>query len=165
VVIFAFVLTAIVTPTLFSLADPLYLRLVPLLQRVGIGERERYAAPEEAEAPPRVALLGFHRLASSMLHDLERDHPEILRDVLVVDFNVALHDGIRARGARVVYGDFANPATLQRSGVLEADVIVSTVPDDLLKGIDNLQLAAQLRRLAPGAKVVVNTPRLADVPA
>lgn len=164
VVIFAFVLTAIVTPTLFTVADPLYLRLAPMLGRVGIGEGKRQVQQQEAESPPRLALLGFHRLASSMLHDIERDHPEILPDLLVVDFNVALHDRIRARGARVVYGDFANPATLQHSGVLEADVIVSTIPDDLLKGITNLELATQLRRLAPKAKIVVNTLRLADVP-
>lgn len=135
-----------------------------MLGRVGIGEGKRQVQQQEAESPPRLALLGFHRLASSMLHDLERDHPELVPDVLVVDFNVALHDRIRARGARVAYGNFANPATLQHSGVLEADVIVSTIPDDLLKGITNLELATQLRKLAPNAKIVVNTLRLADVP-
>lgn len=165
VVIFAFVLTAVLTPALFAHADPLYLRLAPWLSRVGITQGKRRVPAQEAASPPRIALLGFHRLASSMLHDLERDHPELVPDVLVVDFNVALHEKIRARGARVAYGDFASPATLQHAGVLDAEVIVSTVPDDLLKGVTNLELATQLRRLAPRARIVVNTLRLRDVPA
>jgi Kef-type K+ transport system membrane component KefB len=163
VVIFAFVLTAIVTPGLFTLADPLHRRLGPLLAMVGIRDGDRKAAAPQQEAPPRVVLLGFHRLASSLLFELERRHADLLPDVLVVDFNVALHDKIRDRGARVVYGDIANPATLAHTGVDAAEVVVCTIPDDILKGITNLELARQLRRIAPDARIVVNAIRLADI--
>lgn len=163
VVIFAFVLTAVLTPSLFTLADPLHRRAGPLLRLLGLREGDRNAPAPAADRPPRLVLLGFHRLASSMLHDLERTHPEILPDTLVIDFNVALHDRIRQSGARVIYGDIANPSTLQHSGVGDADVIVSSIPDDLLKGITNLELAHQVRKLAPRAKLVVNAIRFGDV--
>jgi Kef-type K+ transport system membrane component KefB/voltage-gated potassium channel Kch len=162
VVIFAFVLTAILTPMLFKLADPLYYRLATPLGWLGIRD-DRDAPATEAEQKVRLAFLGFHRLASSLLQDLERLYPELLVDTLVIDFNVAIHERIRERGPRVVYGDIANPATLGGSGIAHADVIICTISDDILKGITNLELTRQLRRLAPEAKILVNAVRIADI--
>ncbi len=167
VVIFAFVLTAIVTPGLFTIADPLHHRIGPLLALFGIREGSRSKAPAAADAdhglPPRLVLLGFHRLASSLLYELGRTHPTLLPHVLIVDFNVALHDRIRERGARVVYGDVGNLETLRHTGVAQAEVVICTIPDDILKGITNLELCRQLRRLAPDTRVIVNAVRLADI--
>jgi Kef-type K+ transport system membrane component KefB len=163
VVIFAFVLTAIVTPGLFTLADPLHARVGPLLAMFGIREGQRDVAAPSVSHPPRLVLLGFHRLASSLLHELQRTHADLVRDILVIDFNVAVHDRIRATGAQVVYGDIANPETLVHTGVADAEVIVCTIPDDVLKGITNLELARQLRRIAPKARIIVNAVRLVDI--
>lgn len=162
VVIFAFVLTAIATPSLFRLADPLVARLATPLGWLGIRD-DRHAPAQAAAHGSRLVFLGFHRLASSLLQDLQRLHPELLADILVIDFNVAIHDRIRERGARVVYGDIANPATLAH--VTHADVILCTVSDDILKGITNLELTRQLRKLAPEAKILVNAVRLTDIPS
>lgn len=162
IVIFAFVLTAIATPMLFQVADPLATALGRPLERLGIRDDRR--APAQAEkSHARLAFLGFHRLASSLLQDLQRLHPELLGETLVIDFNVAIHDQIRARGPAVVYGDIANPATLGHAA--HADVIVCTISDDILKGITNLELTKQLRKLAPHAKLLVNAVRLKDIPA
>ncbi len=169
VVIFAFVLTAILTPGLFTIADGLHRRIGPLLAMVGIHEGSRKGpAPEAAndtdsDRPARVVLLGFHRLASSLLYEIDRSHRTLMSEVLVVDFNVALHDRIRECGARVVYGDISNPETLTHTGVGEAEIVVCTIPDDILKGITNLELTKQLRRIAPKAHVIVNAVRLADI--
>jgi len=164
-VIFAFVLTAILTPMLFEVADPLHRRVGPLLALVGIRDGDRVAPEFHAERRARIVLLGFHRIASSMLHDLQRTRGTLLQDVLVIDFNVEIHDRIRATGARVVYGDIANPSTLLHTGVADAEVIVCTIPDDILKGITNLELTRQLRKMAPQAKIIVNTVRLAEADA
>ena len=163
VVIFAFVLTAILTPTLFRLADPLFGKLARPLDWIGIRD-DRRAEEAEAERAPRLVFLGFHRLASSLLQDLQTTHPEIILDTLVVDFNVAIHERIRARGPKVVYGDIANPATLNTPKVAGADVIICTISDDILKGISNLELTRQLRKIAPDAKILVNAVRLRDIP-
>lgn len=162
IVIFAFVLTAILTPLLFQLADPLVAKLERPLERLGIRD-DRNAPVEADKGHARLAFLGFHRLASSLLQDLERLHPELLHDTLVIDFNVAIHDQIRARGPTVVYGDIANPATLGHAA--HADVIICTISDDILKGITNLELTRQLRKLAPEATLLVNAVRLKDIPA
>jgi Kef-type K+ transport system membrane component KefB len=165
VVIFAFVLTAILTPSLFKLADPLYGKLARPLSWIGIRDDHAVAEAKSEHPPARLVFLGFHRLASSLLQDLQTQHPRIVQDTLVIDFNVAIHESIRARGPRVVYGDISNPATLQGSGITHADVIVCTISDDILKGITNLELTRQLRKIAPGAVLLVNAVRLRDIPA
>lgn len=163
VVIFAFVLTAILTPLLFRLADPLFARLATPLNWIGIRD-DRQIEEAKHEQPPRLVFLGFHRLASSLLQDLQTTHPDIIPDTLVIDFNVAIHPRIRDRGAQVIYGDISNPSTLQHSGIHDADVIVCTISDDILKGITNLELTRQLRKIAPKAVLLVNAVRLRDIP-
>jgi Kef-type K+ transport system membrane component KefB len=162
----AFVTTAIATPWVFSSVPSLETGLGPLLQRVGMRDSGPAVAPDAHHGgAPRLVILGFHRVASSLLHDIERLHPQILADTLVVDFNVALHDAIRKTGVGVVYGDVANAETLKHAGVSEAEIIVSTVPDDLLKGTSNVAIARLARGMNPGAVVIVNAVRISDVAA
>jgi hypothetical protein len=56
----------------------------------------------------------------------------------------------------VKYGDLANPDTLHHLGLGETQVIVSTIPDDLLRGIDNAQLVHLVREMAPHAVIIAN---------
>jgi Kef-type K+ transport system membrane component KefB/voltage-gated potassium channel Kch len=166
IVIFAFVLTALATPGLFAVADRLDGILAPVLERLGMrAPTSESDAGAGGHLKPRVVLLGFHRLASSLLHDLHRSQPELCRQTVVVDFNVALHDEIRKTGAHVLYGDIANAETLRHAGIEHAAIVISTVPDDILKGTSNLALARELRRLAPHATVIVNAIRISEAAA
>jgi Kef-type K+ transport system membrane component KefB len=162
VVIFAFVITALITPVLFAASDRLYKRLRPLLDLVGI--RSRGARPDaEASEPPRLVLLGFHRISSALLADLERLHADLLPHTLIVDTNTLVHDEIRRRGAKVLYGDIASIEVLRHADVDAAEVIVSTVPDELLKGTTNEHLVRQLRHVAPNAIIIANCNRVSQV--
>ncbi len=153
-IIFAFVITALITPSLYKQADALHDRLGPLLERCGFrtptmhaqNERETYA----------LALLGFHRVASSLLYELGLSHPELLAHTLVVDFNVNIHPRIAALGPTVKYGDLQNTATLHHAGVDRARVIVCTIPDDVLKGTTNRQIVEAARQVAPDAVIIAN---------
>jgi Kef-type K+ transport system membrane component KefB len=162
VVIFAFVLTALATPVLFAASDRLYLRLRGVMDAFGMRAREARTEAEAGE-PPRLVLLGFHRVASALLAELERVHADLLPRTLVVDINAPIHAEIRRRGVQVVYGDLSSLETLRHAGVDAAEVIVSTVPDELLKGTSNEQLARQLRGLAPGAVIFVAATRVSQV--
>jgi Kef-type K+ transport system membrane component KefB/Trk K+ transport system NAD-binding subunit len=147
----AFAATAIGTPAFFWASDRVDGWISPWF---GASAAPSGSGTESAR-PPRIVLLGFHRVASSLLADLHRDHPHLLPDVLVVDFNVAIHPHIRATGAQVVYGDLRSQATLEHA-VHGAQILVSSVPDELLKGIDNLTLVRRLRALAPGAAILAH---------
>jgi Kef-type K+ transport system membrane component KefB len=162
VVIFAFVLTALATPLLFAVSDRLYLRLRGVLDRLGM--RSRGARAEaEVDQPPRLVLLGFHRVASALVADLERLHPDLLPHTVVIDTNPTHHAEIRRRGAHVVYGDAASLEVLRHAGVGDAEVIVSTVPDELLKGATNEQLVRRARQVAPKAIIIANCTKVSDV--
>jgi voltage-gated potassium channel Kch len=162
VVIFAFVITALATPFLFSISDRLYKRLRRVLDAVGIRSRGT-KAEAETEAAPRLVLLGFHRIGSALLADLERRHPDLVPHTLVVDTNSQIHPEIQRRGAQVVYGDIASVEVLRHAGVDAAEVIVSTVPDELLKGTSNEQIVRQLRQLAPEAKIIATCTRVSEI--
>ena len=162
IVIFAFVMTALVTPVLFAASDRLYKHLRGVLDAVGIRSRGARAEAENSEAP-RLVLLGFHRVGSALLADLERLHADLVPRTLVVDTNQAIHEQIRQRGAQVLYGDMASVEVLRHAGVDAAEVIVSTIPDELLKGTTNEQLVRQLRKLAPKAAIIANCTRISQV--
>jgi Trk K+ transport system NAD-binding subunit len=112
-----------------------------------------------------LAILGFHRIASSLLHNLARDDAPLVRESLVIDFNDALHDRIRQVGAHVEYGDLSNPDTLHHAGVDRARVVVSTVSDDLIRGTNNTKLVAAVRKINPKALIIANAVNLADADA
>jgi Kef-type K+ transport system membrane component KefB len=165
-IIFAFVLTALVTPALFTASDRLYDKVHPLMTAVGMRPVSETAATEvdpHGDAP-RVVVLGFHRIAAALLHDLSRDYADILPRVLVIDFNVALHDKIRALGAQVIYGDIANPETLKHARVSDAELVISTVPDELLKKTSNATIAQAVRAINPSAVIIAHATRVSDVP-
>ncbi len=162
-VIFAFVITALAAPLVFDLGDRLHAALGGLLSVVGI----RGAPGGGAAEPPReehaVVFLGFHRVASSLFHEVEKHHPALLEETLVVDFNVGIHEEIRKRGAKTLYGDFSSVETLRAAGVDRAKVAICTIPDDILRGTTNLRLVQALRSLAPDLVIIVNSLKLSGV--
>ena len=153
-VIFAFVITALATPLMYGQAYEIHGWMRPLLEKFGF-KAPPELAPDERKGY-KLALLGFHRDASSLLYNLSQIDPELLQETLVIDFNVALHESIRQTGATVKYGDLANPETLHHLGLNQCQVIVCTIPDDLLRGIDNKALVHIVREMAPNASIIAN---------
>ena len=153
-VIFAFVITALATPLMYGKAYEIHGWVRPLLEKCGFKAPPELSKDEGSRY--KVALLGFHRDASSLLYNLAEGKHELTRETLVIDFNVALHEGIRQTGATVKYGDLANPETLLHLGLNRCEVIVCTIPDDLLRGIDNAALVHVVREMAPNAVIIAN---------
>ncbi len=151
---FAFVIMAFGTSLSFDFSDSLYAKLAT---RLGFLRDPEDGASENDgdghERPARLVLLGFHRLASSLLSEIKGQAKEIADDVLVIDLNLALHDEIRARGVRVQYGDLSNPESLAHAPIAEDAVIITTVPDDLLRGVTNARLVKGLREMHPKARI------------
>ncbi len=161
VVILAFVITAIATTPLFENAYKIHERLKGTLTRLGF--REPHNDGEDAGHEVVLGILGVHRDASSFLAELERYKPELLKHTTIVDFNVALHDGMRELGAHVVYGDISNEEALLHAGIDRAQVVLCPISEDLLRGIDTAGLVRLVRHINPQARIIANAISLSTV--
>jgi Kef-type K+ transport system membrane component KefB len=121
------------------------------------------AAPERKEARSEtIVFLGFFRDASSILFELEDDGGAVegqvmLDKILVIDFNPTVMRELRRRGISIVYGDIAHADTLHHAGIEDAELVVSSITDDVLRGTNNLKLLRNARASCPKAKVVLAT--------
>ncbi|MFZ5450578.1 MAG: cation:proton antiporter [Thermodesulfobacteriota bacterium] len=154
-IIYIFVMTSIASTYMIKSSHALQGFLSKVLSKVGFrGLRE---APQEkaAGAPKEVAILGFYRIASSFLSEIQELNPDLQDRLVVVDFNPEVYGKLQAQGVKVVYGDISNLETLHHAGIEESKLVLSTIPDSILVGIDNARLIKLIRGLCPLAKIVV----------
>jgi Kef-type K+ transport system membrane component KefB len=166
---FAFVLLAALSTFAMMKSNRLTRALIPELKRLGLRDLDDLAEGAVAGSEghghgARILLIGFFRTASSLLEELRRSEQTLLADVAVVDFNPRVHEALRTRGVKVIYGDISQPETLMHAGVASAEILVCTIPDTLLKGTTNLKLIRHLRELNPKAKIIVVAEILDDIP-
>jgi Kef-type K+ transport system membrane component KefB len=154
VVLTAMILTSLLSPYLIGGNDRISRWLVRPF------ERGRAAGPAGGPAaparPPRdIVLLGHFRIAQAVLDLVETQVPHLKARITLVDYDANRAHGVIARGFRWEYGDLANPDALEHLGLDEARIVVTTISDTFLKGISTRRLVSNLRRLAPGAVIVM----------
>jgi len=96
------------------------------------------------------------------MHELQADASQespsnrVKKDqVFVLDFNPEVHSKLRALGIQSIYGDISHMDTLHHAGVHAAKVAISTVPDHILVGTDNVHMIKHIQTICPQAKIVV----------
>jgi hypothetical protein len=164
---FAFVILAVLSTFAMTHSEKIVRSSVRMLKRAGLRDLDD---PRAGDEPPsghgaRILFLGFFRTASSLIADLERDDPDLLREIAVVDFNPVVFQNLGARGIHVQYGDISQRETLVHAGIEAAEILVSSIPDYLLKGITNERLVRQLRSINPTATIIAPADMTADVEA
>ena len=155
----AFVVLAVASTFLMMRSDQITRRGITVLKRLGFSDLDQKqhgeAETESAEDNKRrILLLGFFRVASSFLSELERRNAVLLEQVCVVDFNPVVYHALKARGVKVYYGDISHADTLGHAGIADAEIVVSSVPDSLLKGTSNEKLVRHVRAVNPTAKII-----------
>ena len=81
----------------------------------------------------------------------------MLDKILVIDFNPTVMRELRRRGITCVYGDIAHADTLHHAGIEKAELILCSIPDDILRGTNNMRLLRNARATCPKAKVMLTT--------
>lgn len=138
----------------------------PWLKKLGMPDLpETVSAGGQAVEGKRIFLLGFSWTASSFLEELSRQKPTLIDELQVVDFNPRVIDALRKRGVHVVYGDVSRRDVLLHAGIQDAEIILCSLPDSILKGSSNLKLLRQLHELNPEAQIVVHAEKLSEIPA
>ena len=146
--------------------DLLFRKIVPLLRKMGLHDLDHTAFLARADAAPRrICLLGFFWTTSSLLAEIERKRPELLREICVIDFNPEVHEKLKSREVQAVYGDITAREVLHHAGASHADIILCSLPNTVLKGANNLKILRQVRELNPHAQIIVHAERLEDLPA
>jgi hypothetical protein len=152
---YAMVFTSILSSYLIKYNHELYLgfeRVIAWFNPDGSLSAARQAG---TQAPARrIIILGYHRGAQSLIRSLSTDAPALLREMLVIDFNLESLRELRKIGVEGLFGDISSADTLEHAHIRDAEVILSTIPDMLLKGTTNAELVRTCRILAPRAFII-----------
>jgi len=163
--IFVFAITSVASTYLIGYSHPLQETLAAWLRKAGLADLDQGQDSDTSKrtlAGKDVVVLGFFTEASALVHEYEMAKHPLLARLLVIDFNPDVHAELTRRGISCKYGDVASMQTLHHAEVHDAKLVVSTIPDTILKGTSNLRLLQQARRLCPHANVVVTANRAAS---
>lgn len=163
IVIITFAVTSVVSTYMINSSHSIQRALSSILKLFRIKDLEvGETEPEEVHGRPEtVIFLGFFRDASSILLELESgsavEAQVMLDTILVIDFNPTVMRELRSRGVSCVYGDIAHADTLHHAGIENAELIVCSITDDILRGTNNTRLLRNARATCPKAKVMLTT--------
>ncbi|HEX3507433.1 MAG TPA: cation:proton antiporter [Candidatus Dormibacteraeota bacterium] len=164
VVIITFALTAVVSTYMINSSHAVQKVLSRGLKILGVKDLD---SATDAEPTPEgrietVVFLGFFRDASSILHEFEHGgdaaaDKEFLSKILVIDFNPSVMRELRNRKISCIYGDIAHADTLRHAGIQDAELVISSITDDILRGTNNLRMLKNIRAACPKARVMLTT--------
>ncbi len=152
-IIYAMALTAAVSSYGIRYSHRLYLVFDRVMSRVRPGASAGQQLPSGGEGHD-IAILGYHRGARAVVEAIARSQPALLSRIMVVDFNPVVLEELKAKGVFGMFGDISSLETLEHAHLGQAKVILSTIPDLLLRGIDNLGLVRLCKAVAPHAAIV-----------
>lgn len=101
-----------------------------------------------------IVFVGFHRGAKALLSALERYSPHLLEKILVIDFNPLTLEELKAKGIKCIFGDIGSYDTLVHAHIYNTKIVLSTIPDLLLKGTSNKTLVEMVKSIVPKACIV-----------
>ena len=120
---------------------------------IGIIEQEHPSAekiviPEGVEEmDDHIVVIGAHQMGQSIIHALKSTNEK----VLVVDFDPDKVTAMKDSKTPIMYGDITDSEIQERTGLMKAKMVISTVPDIE----DNLLLIRNLNKFNRRAKIVV----------
>jgi hypothetical protein len=165
IVIVTFAVTSVVSTYMINFSHPIQKVLTAAFKTLGLKDLDAAAlAGQDGEEPLHqpVIFLGFFRDTSSILYEFEHEGSaqearQFIEKILVIDFNPTVMRELRRKKIRCVYGDIAHADTLRHAGVEHAELVVSSITDDVLRGTSNLRLMNAVHTHAPNARVVLTT--------
>ena len=164
IVIVTFAITSVVSTYMINASHPIQKVLTTIFKALGLKDLGPSKAEQEeaADLHQPVIFLGFFRDTSSILYEFEHEGSAVearqfIEKILVIDFNPTVLRELRRKAIKCVYGDIAHADTLRHAGVEHADLVVSSITDDVLRGTSNLRLMRSVHTHAPNAKMVLTT--------
>ena len=160
-IIFVFVITSTTSTYMISYNHQIAAWLSRGLLTLRIRDVDAVAPEAAPPAPKPIVFLGFFREASAIIHEFELDggknnkRHNLLNDIMVIDFNPVVYSELQRRGIDVLYGDVAHMETLHHAKIHDAQLVISTISDQILKGTNNQRILRKIRQLCPHAHAIV----------
>ncbi len=149
IVIYAMAIMAVLSSYMIRFSHPLYKAWNGFL-----GGSDDFVGEEGVTREHDIVLLGCHRTARALIESLEKRSPQTMHRLLVIDFNPVTLEELKAKGVHGLFGDISSLDTLEHAHLSRASAIVSTIPDMLLKGVDNFLLTKMCKAIAPSAILI-----------
>jgi len=153
-IIYAMAFSAILSSYLIKYNHEIYLLFNRLVNTFSISRPGEEREEEEVEDAYPIVLLGFHRGAEAFIDCVSQNRRELLPKILVIDFNPEVLNKLNAQKVHAIFGDISSVDTLTHTHVETAKIVISSIPDMMLKGTSNLWLVKTCRHLAPEAAIV-----------
>ena len=163
IVIITFAITSVVSTYMINFSHPIQRVLGSAFKAVGLKDLDSSAmSPELEQMHQPVIFLGFFRDTSSILYEFEHEGSasearQFIEKILVIDFNPTVLRELRRKEIKCVYGDIAHMDTLRHAGIEHAELVVSSITDDVLRGTNNIKLMRNVRSNAPNTRMVLTT--------
>ena len=164
VIIYSFVVLGVISTYAITASEQILRAIGPLLGKLGLRDTRESGVAAAASAKPRIFFLGFYWTASSLLEEVTRHAPQLLPEIIVLDYNPNVNRELRHRSVPVLYGDITQRDTLVHAGIKDAEVIVCSLPNSILRGANNLKLLKQLRELNPTACIIMHAELFSEIP-
>lgn len=153
-IIYAMAMTSVLSSYFIKGNHHLYLIFDGLLSKMGFPSKVSPDAVEAEHEQYPIVILGYHRGARALIEKIEETAPDLIKNILVIDFNLEVLKELGTRHVKGVFGDISSMDTLDHAHVTGAEIIFSTIPDMLLKNTNNLSLVKTCRTMAPNAVIV-----------
>lgn len=154
IVILTFAITSVLSTYGLTYNYQIFRAVNPILTRLGLRDLDRDDVDERIRQHD-IVLLGLYRDGSSLIHELLLRDTGLRQRMAVIDFNPLVRERLAVLGIQAVYGDVSHRDTLHHADVEEAKVLVSSIPDAMLRGTSNARLLEELKTLAPHAVTIV----------
>ena len=102
-----------------------------------------------------ILILGYFKEARELVDIIEKNIPQILSKMAIIDFNMANKKELEKRKIKWLYGDLANTESLKHYSDYSPKVVVCTISDIFLKGIKNKYLLNPLKKIFPESKIIL----------
>lgn len=165
-ILFAMSFTSMISSYLIKYNHNIYAVFEKLIIRVGFSPSRNgnTADVSPKQRGKRITILGYHRGAQALLEFIALRRPEIIDDIMIIDFNLETVRELEARSIACYYGDFGHLDTLQHAGVADSEIIVSPIPDLLLRGTSNAKITGICRSLNSDAFIIATADTAAQIP-
>ncbi len=161
VLIYTMALTSITSSYFIKYNHQIYKVFQGLLNKAG--PKTGQADKDAAEPDYSIFILGCHRGAMSFLQTVTEKCPHFLPRIIVIDFNLEVLKELKSMQVKGVFGDISQLDTLAHLHMDKAQVIISTIPDVLLKGTSNLDLVKKCRSIAPEAVIIATADQSSQI--